>query len=125
MVEIVRPDSRNLAEVHAAAAATKDALQGDAMVVFQATFFDARDPAWQFLGYADFIVRRPDGRWRVQDTKLARHSKQYMQDQLALYHEQLVALGVPVDDTVEILLGDGTSVEHDIAELRAGLDERR
>jgi len=125
LIEFEPPDSRDPVAVRAAAAAAKAALDSGAPVVFQSVFFDETEPTRPFLGYADFIVRRPDGHYRVQDTKLARHSKQYMEDQLALYHEQLVRLGVPVDEIVEVLLGDGTSVEHDVADLRAGLDERR
>lgn len=124
VVELERP-GRDPDSLRVAAAATVDALRSGADVVYQAVFFDETDPARVFIGYADFIVRRPDGRYRVQDTKLARSSKRYMQDQLALYHEQLVRLGVPVDDAVEILLGDGTSATHDIAELRDGLEQRR
>jgi uncharacterized protein len=125
VVEIDHPDARDLDALRAAASATLDALRVGAPVVYQGTFFDETDSRRPFIGYADFIVRRPDGRYRVQDTKLARSSKRYMQDQLALYHEQLERLGVPADDIVEILLGDGSSVEHDVAELRSGLGARR
>lgn len=125
VIEIDHPDARDAAALCAAASATIEALHAGAPVVFQATFFDETDPTRPFIGYADFIQRQPDERYRVQDTKLARSSKQYMQDQLALYHEQLVRLGIPADDIVEVLLGDGTSVEHDVAELHAGLAVRR
>lgn len=125
VVVIDHPDARDAAALRAAASATVEALETGVPVVFQATFFDETDPTRPFIGYADFIQRRPDGRYRVQDTKLARSSKQYMQDQLALYHEQLLRLGIPTDDIVEVLLGDGTSVQHDIADLRAGLAVRR
>ena len=87
VIELERPDSRDTEALRSAAAATKAALESGAGVVFRAVFFDETDPARPLLGYVDFIVRRPDGRWRVQDTK------QYMEDQLALYHEQLVRLG--------------------------------
>ncbi|MBB5633305.1 putative RecB family nuclease [Cryobacterium mesophilum] len=125
VIEIAHPEPRDRDTLRIAASSTLEALQSGAPVVFQGTFFDETEPNRPFIGYADFIVLRPDGRYRVQDTKLARSSKPYMQDQLALYHEQLERLGVPVDDIVEILLGDGTSVEHDIADLRAGLVKRR
>ena len=73
-------------------------------VVFQATFFDG-----SFVGFADFIVRLPDGRYRVQDSKLARSARVTALLQLAAYAEQLrAAWESPIDDTVELLLGDGS-----------------
>ena len=67
VVEIERPDVRNAAAVQAAVEATQAAFAAGAPVVFQATFADEG-----FIGFADFIVRQPDGRYLVQDSKLAR-----------------------------------------------------
>ena len=46
---------------------TVEALRSDAEVVFQAAF--ATD---EFVGFADFLRKDDEGRWRVQDSKLAR-----------------------------------------------------
>lgn len=88
-----------------AAAATSEALDNRVPVVFQATFLDESDPDRPFIGFADFLELQPDGRYRVQDTKLARTAKVSALLQLAAYHEQVARLGIPVDDMVEVLLG--------------------
>jgi uncharacterized protein len=130
VVEIEQPGVRDVEAVASAVARTHEALLAGAPVVYQATF--ANDG---FIGFADFIVRRPDGRYRVQDSKLARHARVTALLQLAAYAEQLQLLGIPLDDTVELLLGDGTSSEHRldditpvyrqrVARLRQLVDER-
>ena len=117
VVEIARPTPLTAENLRAAAAATVEALRGGAAVVFQATFFDETDPAAPTIGYADFLVRQPDGRYRVQDTKVARSVKVSALLQLAAYHDHLLRLGIPVDDTVELLLGDGSVSRHAIADI--------
>lgn len=107
VVEIAQPGVRDADAVASAVAQTREALEAGVHVVFQATF--ATDG---FIGFADFIVRQPDGRYRVQDSKLARHARVTALLQLAAYAEQLDRLGIPVDDTVELLLGDGTTSRH-------------
>ena len=117
VAEIERPAPPTRDNIRAAAGATVEALRAGAPVVFQATFFDETDPAFPTIGYADFLVRQSDGRYRVQDTKLARSVKVTALLQLAGYHAHLVRLGIPVDDTVELLLGDGTTATHDIRDI--------
>jgi len=117
VVEIDRPAHGDAAAMEDALRRTRDAFAAGAPVVFQAAFF-VDDPDDAFVGYADFIVRRPDGRYRVQDTKLARHAKVVALLQLAAYVDRLEALGVPVDDTVELLLGDGTVSTHRVDDIR-------
>jgi uncharacterized protein len=112
VVEIEQPSVRDAEAVAAAVAMTRDALLGGAPVVYQATF-----AVEGFIGFADFIVRQPDGRYRVQDSKLARHARVTALLQLAAYAEQLERLGIPLDDTVELLLGDGTSSEHRLDDI--------
>ncbi|QEO14874.1 TM0106 family RecB-like putative nuclease [Agromyces intestinalis] len=119
VVEIEQPSVRDLPAVEAAVAATIDALEGGAPVVYQAMF---RDDG--FVGFADFLVRRPDGRYRVQDSKLARHARVTALLQLAAYADQLDRLGIPRDDTVELLLGDGTSSVHLLDDIRPVYRER-
>ncbi|BDZ64182.1 TM0106 family RecB-like putative nuclease [Agromyces mangrovi Wang et al. 2018] len=130
VAQIARPDTRNADEVQAAVDATNAAFARGADVVFQATF--ATD---EFIGFADFIVRDADGRYLVQDTKLARRAKVTALLQLAAYAEQLDRIGVPRADTAELLLGDGTVSSHRIddlmpayrlrlARLRQVIDER-
>jgi len=117
VVEFIRPGRLTRETLRAAADETEAALRGGAAVVFQATFFDESDPDAPTIGFADFLVRQPDGRYRVQDTKLARSVKVTALLQLAAYHGHLVRLGIPVDDVVELLLGDGTVSQHRIDEI--------
>jgi len=70
-------------------------------------------------------VRQPDGRYRVQDTKLARSVKVPALLQLAAYHEQIARLGIPVDDTVELILGTDEHSAHDIADIAPVYAARR
>jgi len=124
VVEIPRPDVREPDEVAAATAATIAAFEAGAPVVFQATFSDEPVPGQGFIGFADFIVRQPDGRYRVQDSKLARHARVTALLQLAAYAEQLTRLGVLLDDTVELLLGDGTVSAHRLDDILPVYRER-
>jgi len=112
VVEIERPDVRDAAAVAAAVEATRAAFAAGAPVVFQATFADAG-----FIGFADFIVRQPDGRYLVQDSKLARRARVTALLQLAAYAEQLERTGVPCADTVELLLGDGSTSVHRLDDI--------
>ncbi|TXN31923.1 TM0106 family RecB-like putative nuclease [Lacisediminihabitans profunda] len=120
VVEVERPDLRDPGSLEAAVAATGAAFASGAAVVFQATFFDG-----SFVGFADFIVRTADGRYRVQDTKLARHAKVTALLQLAAYAEQLDRIGVRVSDTVELLLGDGSVSEHRLGDILPVYRRRR
>ena len=43
-------------------------------------------------GFADFLVRQPDGIYEAVDTKLARHAKPYHVLQLCFYSEQVARL---------------------------------
>lgn len=117
VAEFERPAPPTRENIRAAALATVQALEEGAPVVFQATFFDETDPVFPTIGYADFLVRQPDGRYRVQDTKLARSVKVTALLQLAAYHQHLERLGVPVDDTVELLLGNGETAAHDVRDI--------
>ncbi|MDQ0576774.1 TM0106 family RecB-like putative nuclease [Agromyces albus] len=112
VVEIERPDVRDAAAVAAAVEATQAAFAAGAPIVFQATFADEG-----FIGFADFIVRQPDGRYLVQDSKLARRARVTALLQLAAYAEQLERTGVPCADTVELLLGDGTTSVHRLDDI--------
>jgi predicted RecB family nuclease len=112
VVEIERPDLRDPDQLAAAVAATRAAFDAGAPVVFQATFVDDG-----FVGFADFIVRQPDGRYLVQDSKLARRARVTALLQLASYAAQLDRIGVPRADTVELLLGDGTTSTHRLEDI--------
>lgn len=109
---IERPDELTRESLAAAVAATERAFAGGADVVFQATFFDG-----SFVGFADFIVRQPDGRYLVQDTKLARSAKVTALLQLAAYVQQLRKMGVEPADTVQLLLGNGMTSEHRVSDI--------
>ncbi|GAA1829840.1 TM0106 family RecB-like putative nuclease [Agromyces salentinus] len=112
VVEIERPSVRDADAIAAAVAATNAAFAAGAPVVFQATFADDG-----FIGFADFIVRQADGRYLVQDSKLARRAKVTALLQLAAYAQQLHRIGVPCADTVELLLGDGTTSTHRLDDI--------
>ena len=130
-----RPDAEGLA---AAAATTAAAFRSGAPVVYQGVFFDAlhevgaeatdgsrsaavdEDPQrWPiaFVGYADFIVREADGRYRVEDTKLARRAKVTALLQVAAYAQQLERIGIRPADDVRLLLGDGSESLHRLADI--------
>jgi len=98
------------------AAAVDDTLAAladpQARIVFQAAF--STD---EFVGFADFLKREDDGRWRVQDSKLARRAKVTALMQLAAYVDQLDRLGIPRSDEVDLLLGDGTTSTHAVSDL--------
>jgi predicted RecB family nuclease len=95
----------------AAADQTMRAVERRAPVIYQAAMFDGR-----FVGFADFLVF--DGaRYRLRDTKLARSVKVEALLQLAAYADTLAAAGVPVDDEVELVLGDGAIATYRVDEL--------
>lgn len=112
VVEIARPDLRDPEQLDAAVEATRAAFESGAPVVFQPTFVDDG-----FVGFADFIVRQPDGRYLVQDSKLARRARVTALLQLAAYAAQLDRLGIPRAETVELLLGDGTTSSHRLDDI--------
>jgi uncharacterized protein len=109
LVEFDRPEGRTAETLREYAARTREALLAGAPVVYQGVYFDETDPELPFVGYADFLVKQADGRYRVVDTKLSRHVRVTALLQLAAYHEQMQRLGVPVDDTLELILGNNTS----------------
>ena len=96
----------------AAVAETVDALRSDALVLFQAAFATE-----EFVGFADFLRRDDQRRWRVQDSKLARKARVTALMQLAAYVDQLDRLGVPRSDEVDLILGDGTLSTHAVDDL--------
>ncbi|GAA1732254.1 TM0106 family RecB-like putative nuclease [Microbacterium paludicola] len=113
VVEIARASSSDADAMAAALDATMAGLQDpDARIVFQAAF-----STHEFVGFADFLKRQDDGRWRVQDSKLARRAKVTALMQLAAYVDQLDRLGIPRSDEVDLLLGDGTTSTHLVADL--------
>ena len=107
VAEIPETRSSDVEGLARAVGLTRAALASDAHVVYQAAFADT-----DFVGFADFLVRDADGRWIVQDTKLARHARVTALMQLEAYAVQLDREGVTVADRVELLLGDGTVSPH-------------
>ncbi|MEU4016896.1 TM0106 family RecB-like putative nuclease [Microbacterium sp. NPDC028030] len=99
---------------------TVAALRSDALVVFQAAF--ATD---EFVGFADFLRKDAEGRWRVQDSKLARKARVTALMQLAAYVDQLDRLGIPRSDEVDLILGDGTLSTHAVDDLLPLFQVRR
>lgn len=113
VVEIARAASSDAEAMAAAIEATLRGLEDpEARIVFQAAFSTP-----EFVGFADFLKRDDDGRWRVQDSKLARRAKVTALMQLAAYVDQLDRLGIPRSDEVDLLLGDGTTSTHLVADL--------
>ncbi|AGW41790.1 hypothetical protein O159_17520 [Leifsonia xyli subsp. cynodontis DSM 46306] len=120
VAEIERPERLTAETLAEAVANTAEAFEREAEIVFQATFFDGG-----FVGFADFVARLPDGRYRVQDSKLARSARVTALLQLAAYAEQLRRTGVAVDETVELLLGDGSVSTHRLSDIEPVYRKRR
>ncbi|MDT0180546.1 TM0106 family RecB-like putative nuclease [Microbacterium sp. ARD31] len=112
VVEVPETRSSDAAGMTRAVELTREALDSDADVVYQAAFATEG-----FVGFADFLVRDESGRWIVQDTKLARHARVTALMQLAAYVDQLDLSGVPRSDRVELLLGDGSLSTHRVDDL--------
>ena len=127
VVEIARPMSLSPAALRERQHDTLSALAEGADVVFQATFFEPEYAGTPhgFVGFADFLQRLPDGRYEVQDTKLARRARVTALLQLAAYAEQLERLGVPVADEAVLLLGDGAQSRHRLADIAPVYRTRR
>ncbi len=113
VVEIAEARAHDPEAMARAVDETSAALRGaDAQVVFQAAF-----RADDFVGFADFLVRDGQGAWRVQDSKLARRAKATALMQLGAYVDQLDRLGIPRADEVDLLLGDGSTSTHAVADV--------
>ncbi|CAN5205312.1 TM0106 family RecB-like putative nuclease [soil metagenome] len=102
------------------AAATCAALAQKRDVLYQATFFDGR-----LLGFADFIMLNAAGVYEVYDTKLARSAKVTALLQLAAYTDQLERLGVEHGSDVHLILGDGRTSTHRVADILPVYRRRR
>ncbi|GAA1700212.1 TM0106 family RecB-like putative nuclease [Microbacterium sediminicola] len=120
VAEIPETRSSDAVALAAAVAQTSAALASNAEVLYQAAFSSG-----DFVGFADFLVRDDEGRWLVQDTKLARRAKVTALMQLAAYVDQLDELGVPRADDVQLLLGDGAVSTHAVDELMPVFELRR
>lgn len=113
VVTIARPERHTAAGIADAAAATLDALaRPEVEAVCQGAIADDR-----FLGYADFLVRDPDGRWAVWDAKLARDASVPALLQLAAYGHALQAAGVDLAPDAALVLGAGDREEFPLAEI--------
>ncbi|MBV9933770.1 MAG: TM0106 family RecB-like putative nuclease, partial [Actinobacteria bacterium] len=88
---------------------TLAALDGGADVVFQGAFWDDRDPRIVWRGHADFL-RRVEGGYEPEDTKLARHVKPSAVLQLCNYAEQLGRLQGHDPEFVHVVLGGSERV---------------
>lgn len=116
---VIERPGYTLAGLTAAADETWQAVERRSPVIFQAAMFDGR-----FLGFADFLVLDGD-RYRLRDTKLARSVKVTPLLQLAAYADVLGALHVPVHDSVELALGNGSLVSYSVGELLPVYRSRR
>ena len=110
--QVAKVSSVDAEALAAAVAETIDALRSDALVLFQAAFATE-----EFVGFADFLSRDDQRRWRVQDSKLARKARVTALMQLAAYVDQLDRLGIPRSDEVDLILGDGTLSTHAVDDL--------
>jgi predicted RecB family nuclease len=98
----------------AAAAATEEAVHEGADVIYQACFVD---DGWR--GFADFLLRQPDGTYEVVDTKLARHPKPYHVLQLCFYSEQVGRLQGLEPARMHLALGSGYTETYRPADFAA------
>lgn len=112
VVELPKVSSTDAEALAAVVAETGRALRSEAAVVYQAAFSTP-----EFVGFADFLLRDPDGRWRVQDSKLARTARVTALMQLAAYVDQLDRLGIPRSDEVDLILGDRSISRHAVRDL--------
>lgn len=117
---VEKVSSVDAAALAAAIDETVSALRSDVLVVFQAAFATE-----EFVGFADFLRKDDDGRWRVQDSKLARKARVTALMQLAAYVDQLDRLGIPRSDEVDLILGDGTISTHAVDDLLPLFQVRR
>ncbi len=83
--------------------ATEEAIRSaEADVIYQAYLSDG---TWR--GFADFLVRLPDGTYEPVDTKLARSAKPLHAMQLCFYAEQLERIQGRLPEHVHVELGSG------------------
>ena len=83
--------------------ATEEAIRSaEADVIYQAYLTDG---TWR--GFADFLVRLPDGTYEPVDTKLARSAKPLHVIQLCFYAEQLERIQGRLPEHVHVELGSG------------------
>ncbi|MDO4821307.1 MAG: AAA domain-containing protein [Rothia sp. (in: high G+C Gram-positive bacteria)] len=100
-------------------AETLNVLQAGADVVFQASFFDG-----SFHGRADFLVKQPDGGYRVVDTKLARTARVPALLQVAAYADQLQQEGIACDPFASLILGNDVESLHELATLTPVFEQK-
>lgn len=112
VVELPKVSSSDAEALAGAVADTIGALRSEATVIYQAAFSTP-----EFVGFADFLLRDPDGRWRVQDSKLARTARATALMQLAAYVDQLDRLGIPRSDEVDLILGDHRISTHAVRDV--------
>ena len=112
VIELPKVSSTDADALAGVVADTLRALRSEATVVYQAAFSTP-----EFVGFADFLRRDPDGRWRVQDSKLARTARVTALMQLAAYVDQLDGLGIPRSDEVDLILGDRSISTHAVSDL--------
>ncbi|KQO65168.1 TM0106 family RecB-like putative nuclease [Curtobacterium sp. Leaf261] len=109
VVEFERPTPD---QYDAAAQAAVDAMLAGREVLYQATFHDD-----DFIGFSDFLIRNDRGEYEVYDTKLARHAKISALLQVAAYADKIADRGIPVGAQVHLILGDGTTTTHELADI--------
>ncbi len=121
IVEIDKEELTTPERLRQAAAATVEAMQSGADVVFQATFFDGR---WR--GHADFLYRvdRPSpafGAWSydIADTKLSRGVKASAILQMCVYADLLEQVQGSPPTTLFVVTGDGQEHPYSLTDFSA------
>jgi predicted RecB family nuclease len=105
------PPATDRAALETGAAATREAMQAGADLIYQAPLFDGRRQ-----GRVDFLRRIPgesafgDFAYEILDTKLARQVKPHFVHQLCFYTELLAAVQGTTPKYAHVILGDGFSV---------------
>lgn len=97
-----------------AAEVTAAAIHSGVDVVYQACLVHG---GWR--GFADFLVRQPDGTYEAVDTKLAQHAKPYHLIQLCFYSEELARIQGIAPRSMHIALGSGESESFRVADFVA------
>lgn len=122
-VVVMDMPGRSPEERRAAADKTLAAMQSGAAVIHQAVLWWDLDPHTAFFGLADFLLRLPDGRYEVVDTKLAKTVKSKYVIQVGVYADVLERMsGVDPVDPV-ILLGTGERSTIALSEAAAVSEE--
>jgi predicted RecB family nuclease len=120
-VVVIEPTGPYVEDKKAGAAKTLAAVRAGIAVIHQGVLWWDIDGATAFLGYADFLVRQPDGSYQVIDTKLAKEVKEKYLVQIGMYAIVLRRMsGLPaIDPAIQLGTKEIVNVPLEKCEERA------